>query len=254
MREEPIKQFGISQPMAYVNMEFTKIGGRFTIDDKSGWYWSGDYDNFLTGLIRVYKSKMFEDFNKELAESDIKKSDIKRAILTSLKKDKKDGLYALLGDNRVYNGFEDFSDSMWSDESHEIKSCLKKNGLNEEVAEKIADEIVSNGARNLKSSREIFEELETGLSKNFMDKKKPWKDVMRGILNACDREKKSVDSFVRCIGDKTAEFNLDDPETQFERESEAWHSRYRVTDKSLKEISKKHSIPVKLLDTCAHGG
>lgn len=240
--------------MAYVNMEFTKIGGRFTIDDKSGWYWSGDYDNFLTGLIRVYKSKMFEDFNKELAESDIKKSDIKRAILTSLKKDKKDGLYALLGDNRVYNGFEDFSDSMWSDESDDIKSCLKRNGLDETKANDIADEIVSKGARNLKSSQAIFEEYETELAKDFMDKKKPWNDVMKGIVNVCDKTEKSVDGFVRCLGDKTAEFELDDPENQFERESEAWRSRYHVTDKSLKEISKKHSIPVKLLDTCAHGG
>jgi len=254
MREEPIKQLGMSGPMYYVNMEFTKKGGRFTIDDKSGWYWSGDYDNFLTGLIRVYKSKMFEDFNKELAESNIKKSDIKRAIITSLNKDKKDGLYALLGDNRVYNGFDDLTDSLWSDESSEIESCLKKNGVGEEVSKDIADEIVSSGANNLKGSHEIFEEYETELSKDFMDKKKPWKDVMKGIVNACEKDEKSVVGFVKCIGDATAEFNLDDPEAQFERESEAWHSRYRVTDKSLKEISEKHGIPVKTLDTCAHGG
>ncbi|MBE3120707.1 MAG: hypothetical protein IMZ58_00650, partial [Thermoplasmata archaeon] len=48
-------------------------------------------------------------------------------------------------------------------------------------------------------------------------------------------------------------FKLNDPEAQFERESDAWHSRYHVTKKAMKEISEKHNVPVKLLDHCSHG-
>ncbi|MBE3095484.1 MAG: hypothetical protein IMZ52_10675, partial [Actinobacteria bacterium] len=241
MREEPVKEFSLSGPGYYMSMDITKKGGSFTIDDKMGWYWSGTDDTFLTGLVRVQSSKMYEDFLKEIAESKIRKSDIKKAIIHSLNKDRKDGLYPLLGDNRVREGWDDFTDSIWSDESSEIESCLKQHGYGKDVADKIADDIVDHGASKLKSSRQNFDEYEKELARDFLDKKKPWNDVMKGIVNACDKQEKTVDKFIKCIGDEVSEFKLNDPEAQFERESDAWHSRYHVTKKAMKEISEKHN-------------
>lgn len=248
------KRFSLSGPGYYMSMDIDKKGGKFTIDDKSGWYWSGTDDTFLTGLVRVQSSKMYDDFLKEIADSDIKKSDIKRAILNSIKKDSKDGLYPLLGGNRVREGWDDFTDSLWSDEQDEVESCIRKHGYSKDISDKVADAVVSRGTSNLKSSHEIFDEYEMEISKNLPDENKPWKDVVRSIINACDKQEKTVDKFVQCIGDETAEFDLDNPNKQFERETEAWHSRYHVTKKDLKEVSERHSIPEKLLDHCAHGG
>jgi hypothetical protein len=252
MKEE--KEFGLSGPMYYVSMDITKKGGKFTIDDKSGWYWSGTDDTFLTGLIRIQKSKMYNDFLEQIRDSDITKSDIKNAILSSLKRDKKDGLYPLLGDNRVYEGHDSFIDSLWSDSAEEIKGCLEKHNYDKDFSEKVSDDIVSDAVSKLPSSHEIFNKYETELSKDFLNKKKPWKDVVKGIVDACNRSEKTVDNFIKCIGDEISEFNLDDPETVYEREYEAWSSNYRITDKSISEISEKHGIPAKLLDHCSHGG
>lgn len=56
MINEP-KEFSLSGPGYYVSMDIDNKGGKFTIDDKSGWYWSGTDDTFLTGMVRIQKSK-----------------------------------------------------------------------------------------------------------------------------------------------------------------------------------------------------
>lgn len=252
MSNDVVKEAAIHSP-AYVSMEILKSGGgKFSVDDRMGWRWSGDDESFLLGILRVGKSSVAEQFDKELDETSITKNDIKRAIRHSLAKDPKDGLFTLIGDNQAYRDFQGLGDSEWSDRDYEVKECLENNFYDKDKASAVSDDILDKGLMNVRSSENIFNEYEKEIAKNFEDGK-TWYEYVEEGLKACDHHRTARD-FMTCIQEHIWEEEESVREGFFEKFREVWREDFEITDDELKELSEKHEIPEKIMDHCAHGG
>ena len=229
-------------------------GGTFSLDDRMGWRWSGDDDAFLLGILRVGGSSVADEFYEELESSDVTKADMKRAIRHSLAKDPKDGLYALIGDNNAYMGYDNSAiDSRYSDQQYEIENCLEKNFYEKQKAHKVADEIVDKSFSDMPSNKDVFEEYENELTKNY-DGKKSWKQFVESkIIKGCDYHEKATE-FMKCVRESLEQEQEGIREGFFEKFDEAIYSAMKISDDDLKEIAEQHEIPYKVVEHCAHGG
>lgn len=239
---------------AYIDMVILKNGGgKFSLDDRIGWRWSGDDESFLLGILRVGGSSVADEFYKELETSDVTKADFKRAIRHSLNKDPKDGLYSLIGDNSAYEDYNGLGDSEYSNQQYEVKNCLEDNFYEKEKAEKIADVILMKSTENVPGSREIFEEYENELTKNYSGKKS-WKQfVENNIIKGCDHEGTAKD-FMKCVHGALEQEKENIREGFYEHYTNAIMGAMSISDDDLKEIAEEHDIPYKVVEHCARGG
>ena len=251
------KSASIYEP-AYVTMEIDHekdgIHGSFSLDDKVGWCWYGDDDEFLLGMLRVGDSQVSDKFKEELADSNITKHEIKEAIKTSLRKNPSDGLYHILGDNRNYLGF-DIGDEFY-DEEYEIRSCLEENGVDRDKAEEVASMITEEASWEVPDTKDIFEELEKELTKDayrLVSKNVSWKKVVMDAIDACNT-KKTASEFFDCIADELVPlkeegmdaFYSDYMDAVYEAMSKVTHDKNK-----LKEIANKTGVDFKKVEKCA---
>lgn len=241
---------------AYVHMDILKNGGgKFYLDDRMGWMWSGDDESFLLGILRVGGSDVVADeFYKKLEASDVTKADIKRAILHSLDKDPKDGLFSLIGDNVAYEGGSDDSndDPYWAD----LTSCLENNFNEEDTAKEIAADIIEKSTENVPGSREIFNKYENKLAKNYTLQPggKSWKHfVKNNIVAGCDHEG-TAKAFMRCVYYSLEQEKENIREGFDEHRTNAIMNATSISDAHLKELAEKYNIHYKVIEHCAHGG
>ena len=249
------KQLSIYSP-AYVNMELYEDGtGSFSLDDKVGWAWYGDDDDFVLGLIRVGDSTVARKFIDELNESDIDRSEIKEAIEKSLDKNPSDGLYHILGDNSTYLGFGVQDELI--DEEYEIKRCLESSGVNEKLAEEIAEEIVGEALLEAPPTSDVFERLENRLTNNAYDlvgEKKRWKDVVKEAVDVCIEKEKTTGDFVECVLEKLLPLKQEGMELFFnEYGSKLREKLYEVANRKeiIDKISKKTGVDSDVITFCA---
>ena len=239
---------------AYINMEIAKdidvgeIFGRWSVDDNIGWRWSGDDESFILGMLRVLKSRASDQFDKELEESDITKDDIKKAILHSINKDPKDGLYSLIGDNNAYLDFQNLADGEYYDREHEIKQCLKNNFLNEEKIDSLADDIIYKALSDVRSSKEIFEEYEQELVKDFKNGK-TWRDFVKDSVKACDHHK-TAKEFMTCVFEEIMTEEESIIEGYHEKFRNAYYEDYKLDDETITELVEKHDVSDKIISHC----
>jgi len=249
---EDYKRVSIYFP-AYVSMEILHddegVSGSFSIDDKIGWCWYGEDDEFLLGLIRVARSSINKKFLDKLKQSDVTKDEIKEAIKNSIEKNPSDGLYALLGDNATYTGFGVYDE--WSDIEYNIKDCLEDDGVSSETAEKVAREITDKAVYYQPSTKEVFEKLEKEYTKDmypYTPKGKSWKDAVTDAIHKCDAKHEDVGDFVDCIAD---ELNFDLAEDFYNeysaRLNEAVH---KLNKEDIKDVSEETGVDVSLIEAC----
>jgi len=241
---------------AYVDLDIckerNKIYGDWSLDDKMGWAWYGEDDEFILGILRVGNSSVYDDFQKELEESNITKNELKKAMLHSINKNPKDGLYHLIGDNSAYLDFQGISDSIYEDMEYDVSECLKNNFIPDDKAEEVASELTYNALDEAKPIEKIFEEYEDDLAKNFRDSKS-WKEFIKETIEACDTYEKAKD-FLDCIVDKVNEEKEEVRKGFWEEVRNSYYESYNLKKEDIKELSKEYDVPEKLIDYCGHGG
>jgi len=246
------KSVSIYSP-AYVSMDIYHdgdvVGGSIAIDDKVGWCWYDEDDEFLLGLIRIAKSSIDEQFLEKMRQSDVTKEEIKSAIKHSIEKNPSDGLYALLGDNATYTGFG--VDGEWEDIKYDIQKCLEENGLPSEKADDVADTIIGKAVFHQPSTREVFEKLEKRYTENmypYAEEGKSWKDVVMDAIDKCDEKHKDASGFVDCVTEK---LNLDLDESFYgEYYETAYDALHEVDKDDIKDVSNETGIDSSLIEKC----
>jgi len=229
-------------------------GGKFSLDDGIGWRWSGDDESFLLGILRVGGSIVADEFYKKLDASNVTKSDMKRAILHSLDKDPKDGLYSLIGDNGAYEGGA--GEGEQSNQQYEIEECLQESLRKryvedaKEKARKISWDVVEKITEKVPGDKEIFEDYENELAKNYSGGKSWGHFVKNNIIKGCDHEVTAKD-FIKCVYDALEQEKDDIREGFYEHHSNAFRGALSISYDDLKEIAEEHSIPFKAVELCA---
>jgi len=127
----------------------------------AGWFWDGNQNDLGGFIVRMSDSKVKDDFLKDLKDSDVQLSDMKEAITKSIKK--KNGLYEISGDNRVWKFGEDFSES-------EVEEQLDAIAENEVFTEEEADAFKEYFWRNNNGSWADYDKFEKEYKKEYVEK------------------------------------------------------------------------------------
>ena len=236
---------------AYVNMELYSDGtGAFSLDNKSGWAWYGDDGAFLLGLLRVADSDVWHKFKKEVKKENIPKEYVKKAILNSIKKNPRDGLYHLIGDNAAYLGFG-ITDE-WVGIECELSNCLKDKGVKN--AEDVADEIVGEATYHQPSTDRVFKEIENTSEKDmgkYTHKKGSWKHVVEEVVEKCDTLHDEAPDFMECVVDELEPVKEDLHDAFREKfDAGVYNALKSLSDNELEEISSKTGADLNAIKEC----
>jgi len=265
-RKHDEKTAFISNSAVYTSMDIWReqdgTHGSFTLDDKlGGWYWHGDDDEFLLGLLRVGNSKIYDEFKEDLEESKITKNDMAEAIKTSLNKRPSDGIWHIIGDNRNYKGFDRYDE--FYDEEYSIKQCLTHDQkVSKKKAEEVASRITDEASWKMKSTEDIFEELEESISNDvgrlaIGSHNKSWKEFVMDVVDGCKTAEDTATGFMDCVTDELLELKEEGEEAYEEDYRDAIYEALAevISDKKvLKDIAKDTGVPFSKVEACANGG